>query len=369
MKSKYVALFGIGAVVLICCWSRFSGKDSVPETDGMAAEPYSAISEIDEYESLSVEATEPETDKAEEPETLPDGEGPALPVGENYVPADTVKYVESTRVKETEKREVKAIVNEADPSTYEIVRTEQEVEQTEELPAEYTDVSGNVRYRCEDGVWYEHRYSSGDIALDSEDEATARMLLELFGDYDGYEVMKVECEKLPEGANPYVYHVLYRKIAELSGEPEDVDGLTVTATRAETVVSTVAVEEKVAVTQLEEVETGDWLYYGWQELDGETFYFDENAEKVTGEQVIEGLRYRFDEDGALLERSGVDVSSRTGAIDWQKVRDAGIRFAVIRCGYRGTGSGTLAQDRLYEKNVKGARAAGLEVFLYFYTQG
>lgn len=65
---------------------------------------------------------------------------------------------------------------------------------------------------------------------------------------------------------------------------------------------------------------------------------------------------------------GVDVSKRNGEIDWDKVRNAGIEFALIRCGYRGYVTGALVEDPYFAKNMRGALAAGLKVGAYFATQ-
>lgn len=65
---------------------------------------------------------------------------------------------------------------------------------------------------------------------------------------------------------------------------------------------------------------------------------------------------------------GVDVSEHQGEIDWQQVADAGIEFAIIRVGFRGYGSGKLVADELAIANIEGARAAGLKVGGYFYSQ-
>ena len=43
-------------------------------------------------------------------------------------------------------------------------------------------------------------------------------------------------------------------------------------------------------------------------------------------------------------RLGIDVSFYQGDIDWQAVADAGIEFAMIRCGYRGSSEGELFVD-------------------------
>lgn len=66
---------------------------------------------------------------------------------------------------------------------------------------------------------------------------------------------------------------------------------------------------------------------------------------------------------------GVDVSRHNGRIDWNKVRSAGMEFAFIRIVYRGYGTkGTLLQDELAVENLKNAKAAGLKVGAYVFSQ-
>ena len=65
---------------------------------------------------------------------------------------------------------------------------------------------------------------------------------------------------------------------------------------------------------------------------------------------------------------GIDVSKYNGDIDWDRVRGAGIRYAIIRAGYRGSSTGALVEDPYYRKNMEGALAAGLKVGVYFFTQ-
>lgn len=62
---------------------------------------------------------------------------------------------------------------------------------------------------------------------------------------------------------------------------------------------------------------------------------------------------------------GIDVSYWQGTIDWAKVKAAGVRFAVIREGYRKT------IDEKFIENVRGATAQGLTVMVYhfIYTDG
>ncbi|MCR5478049.1 MAG: hypothetical protein K6E92_10610 [Lachnospiraceae bacterium] len=113
------------------------------------------------------------------------------------------------------------------------------------------------------------------------------------------------------------------------------------------------------------------FYTGWQTIDGATYYYTPEGQYVTGEQIIRGARYLFADDGKLRKDTGVvgiDVSKWNGTIDWTKVAASGIGFAVIRVGYRGSSQGALIDDAMFEKNIKGAKAAGLKVGVYFYSQ-
>lgn len=67
-------------------------------------------------------------------------------------------------------------------------------------------------------------------------------------------------------------------------------------------------------------------------------------------------------------RLGVDVSFWQGEIDWQQVAGAGMEFAMIRLGYRGTTKGGLGTDDYARTNYENATAAGLKVGGYFFSQ-
>ena len=65
---------------------------------------------------------------------------------------------------------------------------------------------------------------------------------------------------------------------------------------------------------------------------------------------------------------GIDVSSHQREVDWRQVAAAGVKFAIVRLGYRGYESGTVVTDDNVWQNLKGARDAGLQVGAYFYSQ-
>lgn len=113
------------------------------------------------------------------------------------------------------------------------------------------------------------------------------------------------------------------------------------------------------------------VYTGWQTIDGKVYYYNSNHQRVTGSQVISGISYNFGSDGALQQgsgKNGIDVSSHQGNIDWASVKAAGINFAIIRVGYRGSQTGALVEDSCFKKNIQGATANGINVGVYFFTQ-
>lgn len=74
------------------------------------------------------------------------------------------------------------------------------------------------------------------------------------------------------------------------------------------------------------------------------------------------------EDGAEAAIKGIDVSRYQESIDWEKVAADGVRFAIIRMGYRGYSTAKLVTDEQFENNIKGAIKAGIDVGVYFVTQ-
>lgn len=84
--------------------------------------------------------------------------------------------------------------------------------------------------------------------------------------------------------------------------------------------------------------------------------------------VRENGRWYYVVNGQVKSRLGIDVSENQNEIDWDLVADDGIDFAIIRLGYRGSTTGELYLDAHYWDNLDGARAAGLDCGLYFFSQ-
>lgn len=66
---------------------------------------------------------------------------------------------------------------------------------------------------------------------------------------------------------------------------------------------------------------------------------------------------------------GIDVSKFQGKIDWKKVKESGIEFAIIRLGFRGYGDeGNIVLDSSFEQNAIQAKKAGIKIGVYFFSQ-
>lgn len=64
---------------------------------------------------------------------------------------------------------------------------------------------------------------------------------------------------------------------------------------------------------------------------------------------------------------GIDVSKWQEEIDWEKVKNSGVEFAIIRVGYQTEYDGEYVVDPYFIQNIEGAKAVGLPVGIYFYS--
>ncbi|MCQ2519688.1 MAG: glycoside hydrolase family 25 protein [Lachnospiraceae bacterium] len=76
----------------------------------------------------------------------------------------------------------------------------------------------------------------------------------------------------------------------------------------------------------------------------------------------------YEVDGVTSSHVCIDVSSFQKDIDWDKVKAAGVEYAIIRCGFRGYGSGKIVEDTFFKSNIEDATSAGIKVGVYFFTQ-
>ena len=68
-----------------------------------------------------------------------------------------------------------------------------------------------------------------------------------------------------------------------------------------------------------------------------------------------------------MEFKGIDVSKWQGDINFNKVKEAGATFVMMRIGVQKSALGDLEIDKYYLQNIKNAKEAGLKVGVYLYT--
>ena len=66
-----------------------------------------------------------------------------------------------------------------------------------------------------------------------------------------------------------------------------------------------------------------------------------------------------------MEIRGIDVSKWNGNINWEKVKNAGISFAIVREGYGKKDPKQI--DKKFKDNINGAKSVGIHTGVYHYS--
>lgn len=74
------------------------------------------------------------------------------------------------------------------------------------------------------------------------------------------------------------------------------------------------------------------------------------------------------DDQKTTSEKVIDVSYCQKNINWKKVKADGVKGVIVRCGFRGYGSGKLQQDDYFMDHILGASGVGLKVGVYFFTE-
>lgn len=131
--------------------------------------------------------------------------------------------------------------------------------------------------------------------------------------------------------------------------------------RVPNTITTIQVRQEIEYRVLDNIE---YLMLTEDDIDPEK---EDKAVNGAAEDAdgTENTELQFENGSAKL---GIDVSKWNQEIDWAAVKEAGIEFAIIRCGYRGASTGALVIDPRYKENIEGAIEAGIPVGVYFFTQ-
>lgn len=86
-------------------------------------------------------------------------------------------------------------------------------------------------------------------------------------------------------------------------------------------------------------------------------------------RIDENGLYSYWQDGQKISELGVDLSEMQGEIDFEKLKAAGVDFVILRVGGRYySEEGGIYADDSFSANYDKAKAAGLKVGAYFFSQ-
>ena len=88
----------------------------------------------------------------------------------------------------------------------------------------------------------------------------------------------------------------------------------------------------------------------------------------TAKFVYQNPQMKYYVNGKQASWFGVDISSKQGIVDFEKLKKAGVDFVIIKVGGRGYSSGNIVLDSSYKDYMNGAKNAGLGIGVYFYSQ-
>lgn len=92
-----------------------------------------------------------------------------------------------------------------------------------------------------------------------------------------------------------------------------------------------------------------------------------NLDSFKQDDETKEIIYDNPSDNVKAHKS-IDVSSFNEKIDWKKVAESDVDYAIIRCGYRGSSEGKLMLDSTFEYNLNQANENDVPAGVYFFSQ-
>ncbi len=83
---------------------------------------------------------------------------------------------------------------------------------------------------------------------------------------------------------------------------------------------------------------------------------------------MEKGRLLYSQGGRSVSHFGIDVSKYNGTVSWNKVKQDGVEFALLRVGARGYSTGNIVLDENFSDNLKSCSQNGIDVGVYFFSQ-
>lgn len=73
---------------------------------------------------------------------------------------------------------------------------------------------------------------------------------------------------------------------------------------------------------------------------------------------------KYKNDDTLV---GVDISKWQGEVDFQKLKESGVEFVILKIAGQQKLGGEIVMDPMFKDNIENAQAEGLKIGLYFYS--
>lgn len=90
-----------------------------------------------------------------------------------------------------------------------------------------------------------------------------------------------------------------------------------------------------------------------------------SSENIGERTTMEEIKEKYKTKDTML---GIDVSLYQQKINWQKVKEDGVEFAMIRLGYQSTfDDDNYSLDAYFKYNIEKAKEYGIKVGVYFYS--
>ena len=118
---------------------------------------------------------------------------------------------------------------------------------------------------------------------------------------------------------------------------------------------------KIENDRIETMKNNDALYLRYQKMQQQAK--EQNKLWASRSSLVFPAPYNNYEKVYVL-----DVSYAQQSINWNNVYAAGYKYAIIRIGHRGYGDGNVYADDWYYTNLVNAKAAGIKIGAYFFSE-
>lgn len=122
------------------------------------------------------------------------------------------------------------------------------------------------------------------------------------------------------------------------------------------------VDENTEVEEKVDEQTGSEGGQSWEDANSWRY---QNGQLFSIQTYSDSGEYTTWPDISGIVAKGIDVSEHQGTIDWQKVKDAGVDYVIIRCGYGD--NYTSQDDEQWLRNVSECERLGIPYGVYIYS--